>query len=82
MADRLTPLHLRPGLQQIGEAFGFHQIHPAIGEGPSGEFARLRRPYPVEFREGRIERRHYRLAAMDMELRHILAGDSFGSRHP
>jgi len=43
LSNGKAPLHLRLRRNQIGEALGFSEIHPAVFEGPARELPRLRK---------------------------------------
>jgi hypothetical protein len=68
------------GGDQIGQAFGFQQIHLAVHEGAAGEFARLGH---AQARQPGQQRQHIAddgKAAMQMQLGDVLAGEAVRGR--
>src|SRR5436190_7291105 len=86
MMKRLLTLSLRPRLDEIAKALRRHQIHAPVAEGPPGELAGLGQAQSGHTAKGIEHRADDRQAAMQMELDHILAGETFGAwkqqKHP
>ena len=80
LAQRLAPLLFRVGIDQIGDALSRCQIQLTVLERPPRELARFCRPQtwnPGEFIDhGRKDG----ATAMEVQFRHILAGEAGRSR--
>ena len=82
LAQGLAPLGLGLGVDQIGEALGRGQVELPVLEGAAGEFAGLGRPQPRAPAQGVEHRRHHDGAAVQVQLRHVLAGIAGRPRKP
>ena len=76
LAQRLA--RLRGGLRrhQVGQPFGRRQVHLAVDERAAREFARLRQPQPRQPAERAERAVDDRAAAVAMDFRHVLAGET------
>ena len=70
------------GCQQIGQAFGFGQIDPAMKESAPGEFARFGAAQAGQGRQRRFDRADHRAAAVEVQFGAILAGRGGGGGEP
>ena len=82
LTEGLAPLRLRFGVDQIGQALDAAEIHPAVEKGAAGEFAGLRCAAAVEGAERPQHRRAHGKAAVQVQLRLVLAGKAVRARHP
>ena len=79
LPQRLAPLHLGLGVDQVGKTFDLGEIELAVFKAAPRELARLGWAQTIDARERVEQRRDDRLAAMDVKLRDIFAG---GARRP
>jgi hypothetical protein len=82
LTQRLAPLPVGVGVNQIVEGFGFGEIELAVLKCAAGEFARLRRPDMFKLRERGEQRRLHRTAAVNVKLGYVFSGRACGSRKP
>ena len=82
LGECLTALRLGLGRHQIGDPLCLGEIEAACLEGTPGELAGLGGPQAGKRRERVRERREDGGAAVDVELRHVLAGGAAGRREP
>ena len=75
-AQRLAPLRLGLGVDEVGEALDLGQIELAVLERAPGEFARLGRTQAGQARERGDDAGDRRAAAGHLQLRHLLAGEA------
>ena len=82
LRQRLTPLRLGLGIDQIGEALDLGEIELAVLERAPRELAGLGEPHAGEG-EQRIEHgADHGAAAMQLKLGHVLAGEARRRREP
>ena len=82
LRQRLTPLRLGLGIDQIGQTFDLGEIELAVLERAAGELAGLGKPHAGEG-EQRIEHgADHGAAAMQLQLGHVLAGEARRRREP
>ena len=79
LTQRLAPLGLGLGVDQVGEAFGGGEVELAVLEGAAGELARLGEAHVGEAGQRAEHALDHRAAAMDVQLGHVLAGEAPGA---
>src|SRR5262249_31790137 len=82
LAERLAPLSLGFGADQIGETFHGGEVEPPGLEGPTGELPRLSQTKARQLTECLEHRRNDRPAPVDVKLSQVLAGLALGPRKP
>ena len=82
LAKRETPLRLSFGGDEIGQPLDRREIEPAVLERAAGELASLGRPATLDRRERIKHAGNDRLAAMKLQLGHVLAGLAVRRRKP
>jgi hypothetical protein len=78
LSNGKPPLHLRLRRNQIGQALGFSEIHPAVFEGPARELPRLRKANTRQTGQFRKNCRHNRPSPMDLQFSAVLTGKRLG----
>ena len=78
--DGQTPLRFGLGRDQIGEGFCLDQIELAVEKGPAGELAGLGVTYARNAGQGVQQGGNDRLAAVDLKLGAVLAGEAVRRR--
>ena len=73
LIQRLSPLRLGFGVDQVGHAFGLGQVQLAVLEGPPGELPGLGQPQ-AQAAQRPAERIHHGRAAVHVKLGGVLAG--------
>jgi hypothetical protein len=82
LAQRLPPLSRRVGVHQIGDGLGGGKVELPVLEAAPAEFPRFRDPQTGQARQSVDHTGDDRPSAMDMKLRHVLAGKAVGAREP
>ena len=82
LAQRLPPLSRRVGIHQIGDGLGGGKVELAVLETPPAELARFGDPQTGQARQSVDHSGDDRPSAMDMKLRHVLAGKAVGAGEP
>ena len=81
LGQRLAPLSLGLRIDQVRHRLGLGQVQLAVLERPAGEFARLGQPQ-AQPEQGVGYGIHHRAAAVQLQLRAVLAGDAGGAGKP
>ena len=74
LLQRLPPLRLGVGADQVGERLDLGEVELAVLEGAAGELAGLRHPQARDPAERRQRGGDHGAAAVELELGHVLAG--------
>src|SRR5690606_15208167 len=82
LAQRLAALALGFSVHEVSQALGFGQIQFAVLEGAAGVFARLGDADAGLTQAGVYDRRDNGLAAMDLQLGDVLAGEAVRAGKP
>ncbi len=82
LPQRLAPLPVGVGVDQVVEALGFCEIQLAVLKGAAGEFAGLGGPQSLQGTDCLKHRSQHGPTAMDMQLGNVFAGRAVRLRKP
>ena len=80
--ERLAPLAVRLGVDQLGQALDRRQVHAPGIEGAPGELAGLCRAQAALAHQRRLHRVHHDRRAVQVQFGRILAGEARRARKP